>query len=165
MAKLALNQIFTLKVKEIIDAKDSYPKNGTGDTMYCHYFVLCDDEGEEYPAQTCNEFPKQSFCSVGDMVKVQIKSFTRNIYTFAPIEVLAASGLEKPKMEETYAAPYQGPIGELVKTHNNPNIAGTILDRAMTLAIAYYKDNEVPFQKVTEYADMIAKWFREGMQQ
>lgn len=165
MTKLSENQIFTLKCEEIENAFDTFEKNGTGEMVFCHKFILSDEEGNKYPCQWCTDYGIQNFCKVGDMVKVQIKKFTRGIYTMVPNEVINPTDSAPVKMEENYTNPYHGPIGEPLKGNNNPNIAGTIYDRSMTLAIAYYKDNEVPFEKVETYADRIADWFKLKLQQ
>lgn len=165
--KLAENQIFTLRCDAIENAFDTFEKNGTGDMVFCHKFFLSDDKGITYPCQWCTDYGIQNFCKVGDMVKVQIKKFSplHKTYTMVPNEVVNPETAASPKMEETYSQPYQRPTGESLKGNNNPNIAGTIYDRSMTLAIAYYKDNEVPFEKVETYADRIAEWFKLKLQQ
>jgi hypothetical protein len=165
MPKLSENQVFTLLCDEIEEAFDTFTQNGSGHTMYCHKFILSDDQGEQYPTQWCTEYPTQDFCKAGDVVKVQIKKLTRGIYTMVPQGVVKPENATPPKMEESYSVPYQGPIGDPIKTYNNPNIAGTIYDRSMTLAIAYYKDNEVPFENVEMYADKLVDWFKRKLQE
>jgi hypothetical protein len=163
--QLALNQVFTLKVVEIKQAAETFSKNGSGGTMYCHFYMLADDSGETFPSQMCTEYPTQNICNTGDMVKAQVKAFTKGRYTIAQMEPIRTTAPEQVKMQEHYVPSPHTDIKQGIPVNQtaNPNIAGTINDRAMTLAISYYKDNEVPFEKVTDYADLIKAWFIKQM--
>lgn len=161
MQKLASNQVFTLKVSSIENAAQQFPKNGTGETIYCHFYTLEDEFGEQYPCQMCNEYPAQQICEVGQLVKAQVKTFTKNRYTLSALTVIDIVGMQK---ELKRLSESDKPVGEPIKTLPNPNIAGTILDRSMAYAMQYYKDNEVPFEKVTDYADQMVAWFRLNLQ-
>lgn len=161
MGRLSDNQVFTLKVKELHPNFDNYSSNSGSGQMYCHKFIMTDGE-EDFVCQWCNEFAQISEYRVGDILKIQIKSFKKNIHNMVPLSKTSVVRPEPPeKTYEPISQPKEGPRqGDPIAAYPNPQIAGTMIDRAMTNAIAYYRDNEVPFQSVTKLADEILDWYK-----
>lgn len=163
MGRLTENQVFTLKVKELEPSFDSYNSNqGTG-KMFCHRFIMVDDTDVEFVCQWCNESPTVTEYKVGDILKIQTKKFVKNIQNMVPLSKVE---FVKPGPPEQRYEPINSngvKSGEPVASYPNPQIAGTMIDRAMTNAVLYYKDNEVPFEHVTEMADQMLDWYKKQL--
>lgn len=89
---LAVNKEFELTVREIKEAHTNYISNfpaTKGLKMYCHHFVLSDEDGIEYLCQVCETKDTQNWCNIGDTIGIKVKNFTHEIHT---IEFMSRDG-------------------------------------------------------------------------
>lgn len=131
---LILNQFFTFVVKSIQHAADSFQKKGSG-VSYCHYLVLADETGEEYPSQICNDYTTLNHCKEGDMVRVKMKTFSRNRYTIESIDVTGHAPVTHTPPPTTATASSPKPN---VTPDSNPNVAGKATSIALNASVAFF---------------------------
>lgn len=136
------NQSYTLKVKEMQAAADSFENKVSGGRSYCHYITLADENGELFYAQICDGFASQSYCNVGDIVKVKIKVFTRDRYT---LESIAVVNHTVPASNNNAPAPLSN--NNPVKSSINTHVAGKASSVAINAAVSYYANRPVSNEK------------------
>lgn len=90
---LAVDNEYELTVVEIYERQGTpfigkYEPN-IGKTLYCHHFIMEDEDKIQYKCQVCEQSDTQNWCNIGDVMSFNVKAFTREIHT---IEFLSRDG-------------------------------------------------------------------------
>lgn len=81
-----------MTVREIKESASNFISKGEGSRgvkMYCHHFVLEDDDKVPYLAQVCETSEIQNWCNIGDTMEFMVKKYAFDIHT---IEFLSRDG-------------------------------------------------------------------------
>lgn len=160
---LKVDTEYELTVKQIIEKAGSFVSNKTetaGVTMFCHHFILEDDDKITYKTQVCEANDTQNYCNVGDVMVIRVKAFSRDIHT---IEFLARDGRPIIKNTSKPIDLNSGVIKEFKETgimalKNNNKVT------ALQCAAAYYTYRIEAGQKpemVVELARVFEKYLDE----
>lgn len=146
MAKLAINQIYDLRVLKISEDYEQFSsKSDASKMMHCHGFILGDDEGNEYKTQICDTCNKQLYADVDDMISVTVTNLSLELYSIKYIRTIHKA--EKKSFN--------------TNVPSNPIVGGSAAAIAMSLSIEYskYKDESAGDDIYTR-ADGIFEWLK-----
>jgi hypothetical protein len=136
---LMIGQTYQFIVKSIQSNADNFEKrDGTGKS-YCHYFVMKSDDGFECDCQICDSNEMQNYCSIGDIVKIKIKQFSRNRYTLESISIDKSFANPKQSTSANDSNPPAPTTPSL-----NPQVAGKASSVALNAAISFYSNRALP---------------------
>lgn len=144
-------------VREIYEAATSFISKkapSTGQTIYCHHFILEDDDRVRYKCQVCDTKETQNICNAQDTITFKVKAFKMDIHT---IEILARDGRPiKP------VASIPGPEVEntIHESTGHPTSARVIALQCSVAFFANRVENEASGETVMETAKKYEEYLK-----
>lgn len=164
---LTENLRYTATVLDVKQAAATFPKSGTGETMYCHQLILkVNQYSNDHPAQWCNINAQVTEFKIGDDISViagkynatkgnQTVKFEKVVRTAA--QKIATQVFKHKEPEETPATVFKDP-GQV---NPNPMVHGTIWATCLFNAVTFHKDRKgSTTQNVMDTADEFYQHFQ-----
>lgn len=133
MSQLEKGATYLFKIKFKFPKIESFSSTVTdGVLKYCHKFSLEDENGNEHICQICTDSSDDDRVGKAIFIVATIKTFTRQVYTIENV----MPRIEEDKIKSVGSTTKQSIVPTIPQP--NPMISGTLADRALAHAIAYY---------------------------
>lgn len=159
---LTINSDYEFTVKEIKEGASTFisrKPETQGQTMYCHQYILEDDDKIRYSCQVCDLKDTQNYCNPGDTMRFKVKAFTRDIHS---IEFLARDGIAYTGAHQrppAYNLP--DPVSESIKQVETLATAKVISLQCAVTMFANRIENEMTGETVLDTAKKYYKYLTE----
>ena len=159
---------YTATVLDVKQAAATFPKSGTGETMYCHQLTLkVDQYSNDHAAQWCNSNPQVTEFKVGDDIAIIAAKYNvgkgNQTVKFEKVVRTSAQKIASQAISKTQLPP-EIPVKEFKdpgQVNPNPMVHGTIWATCLFNAVTFHKHRRgSTTQNVMDTADEFFQHFQ-----